>query len=50
MLQNHDDIRQVVGRFVEHFDEASLNSATGYVAPADKLRTEKINTYAVISK
>jgi transposase InsO family protein len=37
VLLNLDDARQVVGRFVEHFNEVRLNSAIGYVAPADKL-------------
>jgi putative transposase len=31
------DGRQVVERFVQHYNEVRLNSAIGYVAPADKL-------------
>lgn len=37
VLLNLEDARQVVGRFVEHYNEVRLNSAIGYVAPADKL-------------
>jgi putative transposase len=37
VLLNLEDARQVVGRFVEYYNEVRLNSAIGYVAPADKL-------------
>jgi putative transposase len=37
VLLNLEDARQVVGRFVGHYNEVRLNSAIGYVAPADKL-------------
>jgi putative transposase len=37
VLLNLEDARQVVERFVGHYNEVRLNSAIGYVAPADKL-------------
>jgi transposase InsO family protein len=37
VLLDLEDARQVVGRFVEHYNEIRLNSAIGYVAPVDKL-------------
>lgn len=37
VLLNLEDGRQVVGRFVHHYNEVRLNSAIGYVTPADKL-------------
>ena len=37
VLLNLEDGRQVVGSFVQHYNEVRLNSAIGYVAPADKL-------------
>jgi len=37
VLLSLEDARQVVGRFVGHYNEVRLNSAIGYVAPADKL-------------
>ena len=38
VLLSLEDARQVVGRFVEHYNEVRLNSAIRYVAPADKLK------------
>jgi hypothetical protein len=38
VLLDLEDARQVVGRFVEHYNEVRLNSAIGYIAPADKLK------------
>lgn len=38
VLLSLEDARQVVGKFVEHYNEVRLNSAIGYVAPADKLK------------
>lgn len=37
VLLNLEDARRVVGTYVDHYNEIRLNSAIGYVAPADKL-------------
>jgi len=37
VLLNLKDARQVVEKYVEHYNTVRLNSAIGYIAPADKL-------------
>jgi putative transposase len=39
-----DDAKRIVGEFVDHYNNARLHSAIGYIAPADKLagREEEI--------
>lgn len=37
VLLNLDDARQVVRKYVDHYNTVRLNSAIGYVAPFDKL-------------
>ena len=37
VLLNLEDARRVVKKYVDHYNTIRLNSATGYIAPADKL-------------
>jgi hypothetical protein len=38
VLLNLADARQVVKKYVEHYNKVRLNSAIGYIAPVDKLQ------------
>jgi transposase InsO family protein len=38
--------RDVVGRYVEHYNEVRLHSAIGYIAPADKLAGREAEIFA----
>lgn len=38
VLLSLNDARQVVSEFIDHYNNVRLNSAIGYIAPADKLK------------
>ena len=40
VLLNLEDARRVVKKYVNHYNTVRLNSATGYIAPADKLNAK----------
>jgi putative transposase len=45
VLLNLEDARQVVKKYVEHYNTVRLNSAIGYIAPVDKLQGRDIQIF-----
>jgi putative transposase len=41
-----DDAREIVARYVDHYNNIRLHSAIGYVAPADKLHGREIQIFS----
>ena len=41
-----EDVRRVVGEFVEHYNTVRLHSALGYVTPEDRLEGRHKEIYA----
>ena len=45
VLLSLEDARQVVKKYVEHYNNVRLNSAIGYIAPVDKLQGRDIQIF-----
>jgi putative transposase len=45
VLLNLEDARQVVRKYVEHYNTVRLNSAIGYITPVDKLQGRDIQIF-----
>lgn len=41
VILNLEDARQVITKYVDHYNRVQLNSAIGYIAPVDKLNGKK---------